>query len=144
MGKAASRADDVPMKPALLLAAAAAIAACAPEAPRPAATRPGMKAEPVVVASVAVTPAVTPAAAPAPEAEPKADPNRELAKRVMRALEDEGKIQAAAIDVTARGGVITLWGTAATQDEKQRASRVAYRVIGVTSVENKLAIASGS
>jgi hypothetical protein len=130
------------MKPALLLAAAAAIAACAPEAPRPAANRPAAKAEPVVVASVAVTPSVAPAAAPGPE--PKADPNKELARRVMRALEDEGKIHAAAIDVTARSGVVTLWGTAATQDEKQRASRIAYRVIGVTTVENKLAIASGS
>ena len=118
---------------------------CAPEAPP--APQSVVKAAPAPAPAAA--PAVTAvAAAPAPKAdpapEPKPDPNKELAKRVMRALEDEGKIHAAAIDVTASGGVVTLWGTAGSQDERQRASRVAYRVIGVTAVETKLAIASGS
>jgi osmotically-inducible protein OsmY len=115
-------------------------AACAPEAPqaRPAAAAQTAKKAPPQVPVVAPAPVAE--AAP----EPKADPNKELAKRVMRALEDEGKIHAAAIDVTAAGGVVTLWGTAASPDEKQRASRVAYRVNGVTAVQNKLAIASGS
>src|SRR5207302_6872383 len=51
--------------------------------------------------------------APAPEAKapeaPKPDPNQELAARVKRALEGEAKIQAAAIDVTAADGKVTLW-----------------------------------
>jgi hyperosmotically inducible protein len=124
----------------IVMVAVVTATACSPDAPPPAA--------PVVVAKAEAAPAPAPApvavapAAPAPE--PKADPNKELAKRVMRALEGEAKIHAAAIDVTAAGGVVTLWGTAATPDEKQRASRIAYRVIGVTAVENKLAIASGS
>lgn len=127
------------MKRALLLGAALVGAGCAPEASPP----------PLVVKTTEAQPlAAVPASIPLPEpdakSEPRRDPNRELAKRVMRALEDEAKIHAAAIDVTASGGVVTLWGTAATPDERQRASRVAYRVIGVTAVENKLAIASGS
>jgi osmotically-inducible protein OsmY len=75
-----------------------------------------------------------------------ADPaqDAELAKRVTRALEKEDRMQAAAIDVTAKDGVVTLWGTALTPDERQRASRVAYRIVGVKKVENRLAIAGGS
>jgi hyperosmotically inducible protein len=130
------------MERSLIVVIALVTAACAPEAREPA---------PKAVLKVAESPAAPPpvaTAAPAPKteapAEPKRDPNRELANRVMRALEGENRIQAAAIDVTASGGIVTLWGTAASQDERQRASRVAYRVIGVTAVENKLAIASGS
>jgi hyperosmotically inducible periplasmic protein len=129
------------MERSLIVLIALVTAACAPEAREPA---------PKAVLKVAEAPAAPPVAIPAPApkaeapAEPKRDPNRELANRVMRALEEENKIQAAAIDVTASGGIVTLWGTAASQDERQRASRVAYRVIGVTAVENRLAIASGS
>ena len=135
------------MERALVVLLGVVIAGCAPDAPPPApqaAARPAPPpAAPAAAAPVvAAAPAPAPQAAPAPE--PKPDPNKELAKRVMRALEEEGKIHAAAIDVTASGGVVTLWGTAGSQDERQRASRVAYRVIGVTAVENKLAIASGS
>ena len=129
------------MKRALFLALAVVTGACAPEAP-PTGAQTIVKtteAQPLPPA-----PASVPLTEPEAKPEPRPDPNRELARRVMRALEDEGKIHAAAIDVTASAGVVTLWGTAATPDERQRASRVAYRVIGVTAVENKLAIASGS
>lgn len=133
------------MQRVLVVLLAGMTAGCAPEAPP--APQSVVKAAPppapaAAPALAAITAARAPKAEPAPE--PKPDPNKELAKRVMRALEDEGKIHAAAIDVTASGGVVTLWGTAGSQDERQRASRVAYRVIGVTAVENKLAIASGS
>lgn len=125
------------MERALIVVAAVIAAACAPDGP--------VSAPKAVI--VAQRSAVAPAPVPAkPEIPPEAkpDPNKELAKRVLRALEGENRIHAAAIDVTAHGGIVTLWGTAATADERQRASRVAYRVIGVTAVENKLAIASGS
>jgi PBP1b-binding outer membrane lipoprotein LpoB len=74
----------------------------------------------------------------------KHDPNKMLAERVKRALEDESRIHAAAIDVTAAGGTVTLWGTAATDDERARATRVAARIAGVKWVNNKLVIAAGS
>ena len=80
---------------------------------------------------------------PAPEA-PKPDPNKELAARVKRALEGEAKIQAAAIDVTAADGKVTLWGTAANAAERRRAESVASKVIGVRSVENEIKVVKGS
>jgi len=99
-------------------------------------------------------PAAAPAtAAPAPVAkspeapkaeEPKPDPNKELAQKVKRALEQDAKIQAAAIDVSASNGTVTLWGTAATDSERNRAGAAAAKVDGVKTVENKLAVVKGS
>ena len=94
----------------------------------------------------AVPQPITPAPAPeakAPEA-PKPDPNKELAARVKRALEGEAKIQAAAIDVTAADGKVTLWGTAATAAERKRAESVASKVDGVRSVDNQIKVVKGS
>ena len=101
-------------------------------------------------------PAATPAA-PAPQAEapkpaaeakapeaPKPDPNKELAQRVKQALEGEAKVQAAAIDVTAADGRVTLWGTTATAGERNRAGQVASKVDGVKSVDNQLKVVKGS
>ena len=94
----------------------------------------------------AVPQPITPAPAPeakAPEA-PKPDPNKELAARVKRALEGQAKIQAAAIDVTAADGKVTLWGTAATAAERKRAESVASKVDGVRSVDNQIKVVKGS
>src|SRR5712691_5058115 len=94
----------------------------------------------------AVPQPITPAPAPeakAPEA-PKPDPNKELAERVKQALEGEAKIQAAAIDVTAADGAVTLWGTAATAAERDRAASVAGKIGGVKTVTNKIAVVKGS
>jgi hyperosmotically inducible periplasmic protein len=92
--------------------------------------------------------APAPPPAPAPEAKaaeaPKADPNKDLAARVKRALDEEAKIQAAGIDVTANDGVVSLWGTTTTDEERTRAARVAAKVEGVKSVQNKLAVVRGS
>jgi hyperosmotically inducible periplasmic protein len=101
-------------------------------------------------------PAATPAT-PAPQAEapkpaaeakapeaPKPDPNKQLAQRVKQALEGEAKVQAAAIDVTAAEGRVTLWGTAATAGERNRAGQVASKVDGVKSVDNQLKVVKGS
>lgn len=73
-----------------------------------------------------------------------AEQNRLLAERVRRALEEESRIHAAAIDVSAAGGTVTLWGTATSDDERIRATRVASRIAGVKWVDNKLVIAAGS
>ena len=81
--------------------------------------------------------------AKAPEA-PKPDPNKELAQRVKRALEGDAKIRAAEIDVTAKDGRVSLWGTTATADERNHAGQVASKVAGVASVDNQLKIVKGS
>lgn len=118
-----------------------ALAGCGDPAPTPP-VKPN--APPPAAASPAAAPAPAPAAeAKAPEA-PKPDPNKDLAARVKRALEDEAKIQAAGIDVTSSDGVVTLWGTTTSNDERARAARVAGKVEGVKSVDNKLAVVRGS
>ncbi len=135
----------------LIVVSALALAACGDEpAPKPAAkpAPPPAAAAPQAAApqAAAPAPALTPPSAPitkAPEA-PKPDPNKELAERVKRALEGEAKIQAAAIDVTAAEGTVTLWGTAATAAERDRAASVAGKIAGVKSVTNKIAVVKGS
>jgi hypothetical protein len=139
------------MKPSLLaVLAAAALAAGCGEAPAP---RLQAKADPALQPQlqpprqVVVIPTPEPAPVALPKPSPGAaseDPNRALAERVKRALEGEARIQAAAIDVTAAAGTVTLWGTAASDDERIRATRIAQRIVGVKWVNNKLAIASGS
>ncbi len=107
--------------------------------------QPAPKPQPVPApAPQAVPQPITPAPeAKAPEA-PKPDPNKELAARVKRALEGEAKIQAAAIDVTAADGKVTLWGTAATAAERKRAESAASKVAGVRSVDNEIKVVKGS
>jgi hyperosmotically inducible protein len=63
---------------------------------------------------------------------------------VKRALEGEAKIQAAGIDVTASDGKVTLWGTAATARERNRAASVASKVEGVSAVDNQIKVVKGS
>lgn len=113
-----------------------ALAACseAPPPPPPPAAQPAPAAQPVEPKPEAK----------APEEAPKPDPNAELAARVKRALEGEAKVQAAAIDVTAADGRITLWGTASSNDERSRAAQVAGKVDGVKAVENKISVVRGS
>ena len=107
---------------------AALLAACSepPPPPKPAVKAPEPKVE-----------------AKAPEI-PKADPDKELARRVKRVLEDEAKIQAAGIDVTAKDGAVTLWGTATSVEEMRRAAQAAAKVDGVKSVDNRIQVVRGS
>lgn len=111
-----------------------ALAACGDSAPPP---------KPAAPAPQASAPEAKAPEAKAPEA-PKPDPNKELARRVKQALEGEGKIQGAGIDVTAADGRVTLWGTTATAAERNRAGQVASKVDGVTAVDNQLKVVKGS
>src|SRR5688572_642027 len=115
-----------------------ALAACSEPAPPPPVAKPSTE-----------TPKPPPVEAKAPEAPqasqaPKPDPNAELAARVKQALEGEAKVQAAAIDVTAADGRVTLWGTTATAGERNRAGQIASKVDGVKSVDNQLKVVKGS
>ena len=125
------------MKIVLTLAATLALAACSDPAPPP--------AKPAAPAPQTSAPAP---AAPAPEAKaaeaPKPDPNKELAQRVKQALESDGKVQGAAIDVTAKEGRVSLWGTAPTAGERNRAAEIAAKVQGVAGVDNQIKVVKGS
>ena len=103
-------------------------------------------------AKPAAQPASPPPQAKAPETKapeakaeaPKPDPNKELSQRVKQALEGDGKIQAAAIDVTAKDGRVSLWGTTATDGDRSRAAQIAAKVTGVASVDNQIKVVKGS
>ena len=127
------------MKKVLAAFAVLALAACGEEAPKPA-------VQPVTPAPT--TQPAPPPPAPAPEAKapeaPKADPNKELAQKVKQALQADGKLQAEAIDVTASSGKVTLWGTASSDGERQRAAGVAAKVDGVSGVDNQIKVVKGS
>jgi hyperosmotically inducible periplasmic protein len=130
------------MKKLVAVCAVAALAACGEDVPPP---KPAAQTPPPQAAAPAPAPAAT---APAPEAKapetPKADPNKELAQRVKQALEGDAKVQAAAIDVTAKDGRVSLWGTAATAGERNRAADIASKVQGVASVDNQIKVVKGS
>jgi hyperosmotically inducible periplasmic protein len=128
------------MRTFLVAFAVLGLTACGDSTP----PKPGEPAAPApqAAAPAAATPAPVPEAK-APEA-PKPDPNKELAQRVKQALEGEAKIQAAAIDVTAKDGRVSLWGTAATAGERNRAGQVAAKVEGVASVDNQIKVVKGS
>lgn len=70
--------------------------------------------------------------------------NTELAAKVKSALGVDGGINVHRIDVAAEAGVVTLYGTTDTADQRARAERIAAGVSGVKSVQNKLAIVAGS
>ncbi len=74
----------------------------------------------------------------------RAAADKELAGRVKAALVAERNLNAHGIDVTARDGAVTLFGTAETRVRRDMAEKIAARVDGVKSVENKLAIVAGS
>lgn len=133
-------------KTILAALAALALAGCGNEAPP--APKPVAKAAPAPVAQKAepapqAAPAAAPAAPRAAEAPANANPNALLAEHVKKALEG-ASLQAAGIDVSAADGVVSLFGTVPSNEEKKRASTIAAKVDGVKSVQNKLAVVSGS
>src|ERR1043165_2056416 len=126
------------MKQLLAALALAGLAACGDQTPPPVAKKADPTPPPAPVAAAPEAPK------PAPKVEePRPDPNKELAARVKKALEQDAKIQAAGIDVTAQNGAVTLWGTAATQGERNRAAAAASKVDGVSSVDNRIAVVKG-
>jgi osmotically-inducible protein OsmY len=74
----------------------------------------------------------------------RAAADKELAGRVKAALTAERNLNAHGIDVTAKDGAVTLFGTAETRARRDLAEKIAAGVDGVKSVENKLAIIAGS
>jgi hypothetical protein len=121
------------MKRLLATALILGLAACGDSAPPP---KPVAEPTPPPQAPAPI--------AKAPEA-PKPDPNKELARRVKQALEGDRQVKADQIDVTAAdGGRVSLWGTAPTAGERNRAAEVAKKVDGVAAVDNQIKVVKGS
>ncbi|HSH06859.1 MAG TPA: BON domain-containing protein [Burkholderiales bacterium] len=143
------------VRPALALSVALAVGsmlnACgkeeAPKPPaKPAASAPTAPASAPPAASAPAPQATTPVAPaqPATPAPSVSDPDKVLAKKVKSALDTTQGVPGQQIDVTAKGGAVTLWGTVADPVEQAKAVEAAKAVPGVKAVENKLAIVKGS
>jgi hyperosmotically inducible protein len=131
-----------PRHPAGILMAtllAFALSGCGREPP----PKPVVKDVPVVVAPVDQDAGKAEAAKQAAVAA-RAAADKELAGRVKAALVAERGLNAHGIDVTAKDGAVTLYGTAETRLRRDMAEKIAARVDGVKSVENKLAVVAGS
>jgi hypothetical protein len=120
----------LPALPAALLALT--LVACGDKAPPP---KPVALNAPVEL---------TPAPVQKPAEDPQADADKALAASVKDALLDAKALNAHDIDVVAKRGVVTLFGTTKTHALRSMAEKVAARVGGVTLVENKLAVVAGS
>jgi hyperosmotically inducible periplasmic protein len=77
-------------------------------------------------------------AAPAANSKAAKQENRALGKKVRSALAKAQGLDVSNINVRARGGAVTLTGTAPDNDQIQKAGEVAKGVAGVTSVSNKI------
>ena len=121
---------------------AIAFSGCGQE-PQP---KPVVKAVPVPVAPANQDAAKAEAAKAeaAKQAAARAAVDKELAGRVKAALMAERNLNAHGIDVVAKDGAVSLYGTAETRIRRDMAEKIATRVDGVKSVENKLAIVAGS
>jgi hypothetical protein len=75
---------------------------------------------------------------------PKEDENLALAARVIAALRRDPAVGKLGIDVVSADGAVTLFGTAPTAGDRERAAQVAAGVDGVRSVLNNLVIVAGS
>lgn len=77
-------------------------------------------------------------------AAPSAAGDPELAGRVKAALAADPALKSMTVDVTASGTQVTLNGTADSPVNRDKATHIALNVQGVTSVQNRLVVSSGS
>ena len=90
-------------------------------------------------------PAASPApAAASPVAARAADSDDSVGARVKSQLSADARVKGAAIDVTAKNGVVLLQGTVPSAAAKQRALTVARGTDGVTQVVDRLRVGKGS
>ncbi len=74
----------------------------------------------------------------------KAVEDAALTAKVKTALITEPGLNALAIDIDTKDGVVSLFGTTDTAANRDKAVQIASKVEGVKSVVNKLVIAKGS
>jgi osmotically-inducible protein OsmY len=61
---------------------------------------------------------------------------------VRRKLADDADVRGAGLQVTVKNGAVTLEGRVHDEKSRQKAARIAKKVKGVTTVENKLKLFS--
>lgn len=108
---------------------------------QPAAPSQAPPTQPAPAPKTAATAPATAAAAANPAA---ADPDKALARKVKATLDTTQGVPGQQIDVTVKGGAVTLWGTVGDPVEQAKAVEAAKSVPGVKTVDNKLAVVKGS
>ena len=66
--------------------------------------------------------------------------DREMAVKVDQELSNSPLLGSAQLDVAARGGVVTLTGVVATEEQVKSAEQLAWSVEGVEAVENRIRV----
>jgi hypothetical protein len=135
---------------AALAAASFALAACNDGIDNERVGKVTTPARPPATGAPGSTPAVTPrpSPAPAPSAAAKGGgpqvqlaADMELSSKVKEALQAPGKNR---IEVAANDGVVTLYGTVDSPDDKDQVALAALEIEGVRSVVNNLVVMSSS
>jgi hypothetical protein len=106
-------------------------------------SKPAAKAPAPTAAPAAKAPEAKPDAA-RPAAEARAGADRALAARVKEALLADKSLNAHGIEVDAKDGAVTLFGTVENKARREQAAKIAAAVEGARSVENKLVVVAGS
>jgi hyperosmotically inducible protein len=75
-------------------------------------------------------------------AQGKATTDDRIYDEVRRKLADDPEVKGAAIEVTITSGAITLKGRVRDEKAREKATRIAKRVKGVTTVDNQLKLFS--
>ena len=91
---------------------------------------------PVVITQPA-PPTAAPAATPAASGPPT---DSDLESRINKAMLDDAQLGSLGVSVTVVNGRVTLTGTVASEDLKNRAARVAQTVRGLSGVDNKIVV----
>ena len=113
------------------------LAGCGGENPAP---PPVQSAAP----AAATSPSATSPSATTPPADPRKAADAALAAKVRAAIAAEPGLGVHELEIVASGGRITLFGTARSETTRAETARAAAAVPGVTAVDNRLAIVSGS
>jgi hyperosmotically inducible protein len=118
-----------------------ALSGCGDDPPPP---KPVAKAPAPAAPTTAPKPddKAAPAAKPADAGRATAD--RSLAARVKEALLAEKSLNSHGIEVDAKDGAVTLFGTVENKARREQAAKIAAGVDGTRSVENKLVVVAGS
>jgi len=127
------------MRP-LLLAVASSLALVACDSDEP--IKPAVVTTPIK--PPAQETAADPPPAPVPVVAAKPSPDAVLAARVTRALRDSTRVPGQGVDATVDGGVVTLYGTVPSADDRGKVGDFVARIDGVRSVVNKLVVVQGS
>lgn len=136
----------------IVAALALGLAACEEKAPPPP-PAPVVKAAPKKDEAAAKAAAEKAAAEKAAQekaaeekaaADAKAKENAALADKVKAALAADKALRRMTVDVSADDGAVTLFGTADTRAQLEKAAKAAAKVEGVKSVNNQLKLVAGS